>query len=388
MRIAVLTSHTIQYNAPLFVELSKREGLEIQVFYCWQGSSEVVDAEFGVPVHWDVPLLEGYDYTFVPNKASKPGSYHFFGLDNPEMTSRISEWNPDVLLVYGWFSKTHISVLRYFKGRLPVFFRGDSTLLFGNSGVRGLVRKYFLKWVYRQVDHAFYVGQHNKNYFKAFGLAESQLHWAPHSIDNAQYKKRVGDGRQAIEIARQSLGIAQDDLVFLFAGKLVDRKKPLLLLDAFNKIPGPDGGAHSHLVFVGDGAQFSRLQEVSAGNDRIHLVGFQNQSMMPIYYGLSTVFVLPSIRETWGLGVNEAMASGKPCIVSDLVGCGPNLVTPGKTGEIFKNGSIESLAAAMLKYVKDPKLANRQQRDVTDRIDGWSTQCTADRMCEVFKRVY
>ena len=67
------------------------------------------------------------------------------------------------------------------------------------------------------------------------------------------------------------------------------------------------------------------------------MLPFQNQSRMPLVYRLGNIFVLPSAHEeTWGLAVNEAMACGRPVLVSDMVGCAPELVMPGQTGEIFR----------------------------------------------------
>ncbi len=58
---------------------------------------------------------------------------------------------------------------------------------------------------------------------------------------------------------------------------------------------------------------------------------------MPILYRLGNVFCLPSKGpgETWGLAVNEAMASSRPVIVSNKVGCAADLVSEGANGYLF-----------------------------------------------------
>jgi len=78
-------------------------------------------------------------------------------------------------------------------------------------------------------------------------------------------------------------------------------------------------------------------------------MNFQNQSKMPVVYEMCDVFVLPSKGpgETWGLAVNEAMASGKVVIVSDKCGCAPDLVNNGVNGYMFKSGSYQDLAEKM-----------------------------------------
>jgi len=128
VKLAIISSHPIQYNAPLFQLLSNQDQLDVCVFYSWEGTANKIDPEFGEKITWDIPLLEGYEHSFVPNKSDDPGTHHFGGLDNPDMIEKIEQWGADTLLVYGWAFKTHLKVLRHFHGKLPVFFRGDSTL--------------------------------------------------------------------------------------------------------------------------------------------------------------------------------------------------------------------------------------------------------------------
>src|SRR5262245_4022749 len=131
LKLAIVSTHAIQYNAPVFRQLAQSTLIEPKVFYTWSQTADggFFDTEFGAKVQWDVPLLDGYEYEFVPNLASRPGPHGFFGFDNPTLVDAITRWSPDALLVYGWNNRTHLRTLRHFKGRLPVLFRGDSTLL-------------------------------------------------------------------------------------------------------------------------------------------------------------------------------------------------------------------------------------------------------------------
>jgi glycosyltransferase involved in cell wall biosynthesis len=85
--------------------------------------------------------------------------------------------------------------------------------------------------------------------------------------------------------------------------------------------------------------------------------GFVNQSSLGEYYGACDVCVLPSDSETWGLVVNESLAAGTPCVVSDGVGCAPDLIWPGRTGHTFPARNVEALANA-LREVRQAKLEN------------------------------
>ena len=171
-KLAIITTHPIQYNAPLFSLLSKRNKIGIKVFYTWGDSvlKSKFDPGFGKDISWDIPLLEGYAYEFVKNVSPDPGSHHFGGIDNPNLVARIKEWQPDAVLVYGWSFKSHLKCIRHFKNKIPVYFRGDSTLLNEKNVFKKLTRKIFLGWVYSYVDKALYVGTHNKEYFSKRGL--------------------------------------------------------------------------------------------------------------------------------------------------------------------------------------------------------------------------
>ena len=180
-RLAIITTHPIQYYAPVFQLLHKRGKLDIKVFYTWgEASAHKFDPGFNKTIKWDIPLLEGYPYEWVKNTSKEPGTHHFNGVINPDLIDQIKNWQPDALLIYGWGFQSHLKVLRYFKNKVPVYFRGDSTLLDEENGTRTILKTAFLKWVYRHVDHAFYPGTNTKAYFKKYGLkVNNQFKFCP-----------------------------------------------------------------------------------------------------------------------------------------------------------------------------------------------------------------
>lgn len=381
-RLAIITTHPVQYNAPLFRRLAEGGGVEPHVFYGWEGGAgqAAVDHGFGRAVEWDVPLLDGYPHSFVPNESEDPGVHHRAGIVSPELIPRVDAFRPDAVLVYGWSYEAHLTALRAFHGRYPVLFRGDSTLLDEAGGVGGAartaVRRLFLRWVYRHVDAAVYVGAHNKAYFRAHGLRDSQLYWAPHAVDNARYADVTGEAEARAKRWRSDLGMGDRERALVFAGKLESKKAPDVLLDAFLSLR--EEGVH--LAIAGSGPLESDLRERASGQPNVHFLGFQNQSMMPVVYRLGCALVLPSRGpgETWGLAVNEAMASGRPAVVSDRVGCAPDLVT-AETGRVVPAGNVEALGAA-LRDVLAPRAAESMGAAARERIDAWSIEAEAERM--------
>ena len=381
-RLAVVTTHPVQYYAPLFRQLAERGEVEPHVFYGWAGAAgtAALDHGFGASFAWDVPLLDGYAHTFVENVADDPGTHHFGGIDAPGLVPAVRAWGADAVLVVGWNYKAHLQALRAFSGQTPVLFRGDSTLVDEQTGLRGraraAARRLALRWVYGHVDHALYVGQHNRAYFRAHGLSERQLSWAPHAVDNDRFAEPGGDPEAEARDWRRSLGVADDARAAVFVGKLETKKAPDVLLDAF--LGGRSG--LDHLVFCGTGPMEDSLRAAASGRADVHFLGFQNQSRMPVAYRLGDVLALPSRGpgETWGLAVNEAMACGRPAVVSDRVGCAPDLVTP-ETGRVVPAGDARALAAALAE-VAAPGAAERMGAAAREHVAGWTLGEAAARI--------
>lgn len=352
-RLAIVLSHPVQYYSPWFRWLRAHTPLEFRVFYLWEfGVTPRRDPQFGATFQWDVDLLAGYESEFVPNIARDPGTHHFGGLDNPELTTRLAAWRPDAVLLFGYNWRSHQRVVWWARRQgVPLLFRGDSHLL-GRAQLPFL-RRLLLRFLYRQFAAFAYVGAANRDYFRALGVPDARLFFAPHSVNTEHFNPADPATRAAAEKLRSGLGLAGRRVV-LFAGKFSAAKQPVALLEAFLASATPADA----LVFVGDGAEKDRLAALAATRPdaQVRFLPFANQSEMPARYLLADIFVLPSRGhyETWGLAVNEAMHLGVPCLVSDLVGCQRDLVTPGETGWVFAAEDPAALAATLRAALRTP----------------------------------
>lgn len=385
-RLAILTSHPIQYNAPLFRELADRDGLDVRVFYCWEGTANAFDHEFNRPVTLDIPLLEGYDWEMVPNVARDPGTHHFGGLQNPGMNARIAAFAPDALLVFGWAWRTNLAALRYFHGRIPILFRGDSTLgSTHHARWKAWLRRMVLTWVYRHVDLALSPGQENRKYLKTMGFPVERMRYMPHSIDVRRFSASDPEATSGRLELRQELGIGTEALVFLFAGKFVPRKQVHVLITAFQQLLADLPDADLHLVLVGDGPDEPSLRKQAGDTRSVHFAGFMNQSQMPNAYRMADIYVLPSVRDTWGLGLNEAMAAGCATIASDRVGAAPDLVAGKPYGRVFQCGNAGALCARMRELVEISDDLPDLRRQAAAASEKWSIEAAADAVMEVLQ---
>jgi glycosyltransferase involved in cell wall biosynthesis len=378
-KLAIVLTHPIQYYAPVFKLLTERGLLEPKVFYSWGKPHSVrYDPGFRRLVQWDIPLLEGYNYKFLKNYSLMSDKNHFLGSVNFSLNREIEIWEADAVLVIGWNFYSHVSAMLHFNKRIPVFFRGDSTLLDEKQGMRPRLRNIFLNWLYKHVDAALYVGANSRDYFLKYGLKEEQLFFAPHAIDNARFQADTEENKKKALIWRKSVKISEEDIVFLFAAKFEARKNPLLLLEAFKQFSMPG----AHLIFVGNGILEEELKR-RASVKNIHFIDFNNQTMMPVVYRLGNVFVLPSqYGESWGLAVNEAMACGLPVLVSNRCGCARDLVSNGQNGYIFESGDRNELCGKMKEMLNLNKL--KFMGDVSlEIIQEWSLErlCNGIEQC-------
>jgi len=167
----------------------------------------------------------------------------------------------------------------------------------------------------------------------------------------------MGDGRSQMGSSQPPISHLPDPIsekrgtVFLFAGKFIPKKRVMDLLEAAAGVP------EARVVLVGDGPLREKLKARAERPDltgRVEFVGFKNQMELPAYLAAADCLVLPSDgTETWGLIVNEAMACGKPAIVSEACGCEPDLIVQGETGYSFKLGDIKALADCLRRFGKN-----------------------------------
>ncbi|MEK7634481.1 MAG: glycosyltransferase family 4 protein, partial [Patescibacteria group bacterium] len=304
-------------------------------------------------IKWDIPLLEGYKYKFLKNFSLKPSS-EFWGQINLGIIKEIYDLrfkNYNGILIFGWNSFTNwMAFLTAFILGLPVFLRGENPL---NQELlkpkwKIKIKKVILGNLFKRISAFLYIGEENKKFYQYYGVSEEKLFFVPYAVDNERYIAAAENFEPQKQKFRNELGIKQNDGVILFGGKLIEKKRPMDLLMAYELLSKiKNQKIKIHLVFMGDGALRLELEKYVEENNlkNIHFVGFKNQTELPKYYAMADVFILPSgVGETWGLMVNEAMCFGLPVIVSDIVGCGFNLVKQGENGYIFPLGNVERLA--------------------------------------------
>ncbi|MEP7127156.1 MAG: glycosyltransferase family 4 protein [Byssovorax sp.] len=365
-KLAIITSHPIQYNAPWFRHIAAQPGIDLKVFYLWDfGVTSRVDVGFDQALTWDIPLLDGYAHEFVPNVSASPGTSHFTGLLNPDLSRRMRAFDPAAVLMMTYnYASTHRFLWTWRDS--PLLFRGDSHRIVPRVGPKEWVRRAGLALLMRRFAAFLYVGAANRRYFVHHGVPSPRLFFAPHAVDTARFTAHRADADLAAAAWKRELGIPEGHAVVLFAGKFEPIKRVTDLIRAHRSAALP-GVA---LLLVGNGPLEAEVRREAAGDASIFFAPFQNQSQMPRTWAAGNIVVVCSQSETWALVVNEAMCMGRPVIVSDHVGCGEDLVHPGQNGLIFPTGQIPALARCLTEAFAD-----------RDRLRAWG-----ERSLEIVSR--
>jgi glycosyltransferase involved in cell wall biosynthesis len=363
-RLAIFTSHPIQYQAPYFRRLAASGRITPTVFFgSRHGLEESLDADFGTSFRWDVPLLDGYEHVFLENVARRPDVSRFTGVRTSGMTEALASGRFDALLVLGWQTAAHMQAIRAaWSLGVPVVLRGESTLQrTSGTGVGDALRR--LVWLparqrlyraaFARIAAFLVIGTRNREYYRSFGVQDERCFWAPYGVDNAWFALSEPARSLARSRVRRAIGVGDDTVVFASSAKLIARKRPTDLLEAIARLRVQ--GIAAHALFIGDGAERRTLERLAADlrvTDGCSIVGFVNQSELPAWYAASDALVLPSdARETWGLVVNEAMAAGLPVVVSDAAGCAPDLVEEGSNGFTYPCGDLNQLSARLTRII-------------------------------------
>ena len=372
-KLAVLSSHPIQYQAPLFRKLAAHPEIDLTVYFCWDFGvgKEQYDPGFGKKIKWDIPLLEGYNYKFLPNLSPKPSS-SFFGQINPSIIKELHKNRYDVILVHGYASFSNwFAFLGAWVTRTPILLRGESHLLKHRSLWKRTVKRIGLVSFFKGVSAFLPIGSLNKAYYRHYGVPGTKMFLAPYAVDNDFFSGKYHVLYQKREQLKEDLGVDRELPVILYASKMMPRKRAMDLLKAYEKI---QDRIDATLVFVGDGIERLILEAYAQDHNlkNVHFVGFKNQTELPDYFVIADVFILPSTDEPWGLIINEAMNFGLPIITTDKVGAAPDLVKHGENGFIYPVGDIDKLADYLLKLLQNSELREKMGKRSLEIIDKWS----------------
>lgn len=386
MKIGILTSHPIQYQIPLFRTLSKR--VDLRVYFMHKATpKDQSEAGFDCEFDWDIDLFDGYEHVFLKNRAKKPRLNRFFGCDTPDIKEHIAKEHFDAFVVLGWHLKSYWQAVRACHHmKIPVVIRGDSKLGTHTFPLKRALKEIYTRIMINQFDGFLTVGQKNREYLLHYGAEEERLEFSPHFVENNWFKERSELSSKQADELRATFGASKETVLLLFVGKFIRVKRPLDVVQALKRLK--DKGIRALGVFVGAGELEQAIRDLAAELEvQIHMAGFKNQTELPPYYGVCDLCILPSGKnETWGLVVNESIASGTPAIVSDQVGCAPDMIEEGLTGYVCHVGNAEEMANAVGAMI--PRINGDLVKEaLRKKTEIYSVNNAADALERVVKKI-
>jgi len=384
-RIAALFSHPIQYFAPLFRYIESLPEFDLSVYFCSkQGLEAYNDLEFGTSIKWDIPLLDGYSYQFMPNYGKGKG---FFSLFNPQIISEIFHGEFDAIWVHGYARITNwMAFLAARTKGLPILLRGESNLLRQRPWSVRLGKMLWLRSLLSQVTACLYIGKNNREYWEHYGANRNKLFFMPYVVNNDFFQERAKYHRPDRNRIREEFGIKDERPIILFCGKLVPWKQPLLLLEAYSHVRREFPCA---LLFVGDGVLRSQMEDriASESINDVYIAGFKNQSEVSKAYTAADILTLPSADEPWGLVINEGMNFGLPVVTTNRVGCAVNLVQQQVNGFVVSHDRVDEFADALESLVSNQKLRLEYGANSLSIIQKWNFGRCVDGLKHAMRQV-
>jgi len=377
--LAILTTHPIQYQVPLWQALAKDGGVPFEVWYLTSHATQPShDREFGKEFAWDLDMFAGYPHRFlnVADEAT-PGSFWKCRLTE-KLRNRLRDAGVRALWIQGWQVAAYWQAVWEAKAAgVEVWLRGESNDLAPVAWWKYAAKRVLLDHLFKRVDRFLYIGSANRRLYEKFGVPGDRLYPAPYAVDNERFAAQAAALRGQQSVVRSQWSIPRDAFCVLFCGKFIPKKRPMDLVKAAQLLLASHPELKIHLLFAGSGELGAELRANcnvvfdAAPNQRSEIrgqrsdsinrqqitdnakpaatfTGFMNQTQVSQAYVAADCLVLPSdYSETWGLVVNEAMASGLPSIMSDRCGCAEDLGRTAASQQTYPFGDIPALAAVL-----------------------------------------
>lgn len=377
IKVALFAASPIPYRVPLYQRVAADPHLDFTAIFASNGGIRPVEAGYSRPTAWDTDLLGGYRATFLKRADRNPIDGGFFAFRGADLFGLLRRGQYDVLWLWGYNYLSH--QLAHLTQRLlqkPVIFHEDQNDLARRPLWKTAAKHLGVSAMLRG-SKALYVGTHNYQWYRHYGVKDRDLYFAPHAADNERLRADALALLPERTNLRRRFGIREDSgPVILTVARIIPVKQPLMLLEAFQILRS---SRRCTLLIVGSG----ELEGAIRAQVRKHRIpdvvmpGFVNQSEIAQAYACGDIFALPSSSETWGLSVNEAMNFGLPVVVSDKVGCAVDLVRDGENGYVIPFHSPEVLADRLARLVDSAEMRRRFGQASIDRVQGWNYDVAA-----------
>jgi glycosyltransferase involved in cell wall biosynthesis len=362
-KLAIVVSHPIQHFCPQYSSWARLGLADVKVFFASRhGLDAYYDKDFDKEIQWQGLKLD-FDHTFLPHAPDKKVSAK---IDCPEVDFALADFNPDLVLVYGYIQPLQRRVMRWVKANdKRLLMIGDSELRQARSKLKGIVKRFWLPYVFSAVDIFLTVGDANEAYYRSYGVPDYKMVRTFFPIDVALFDRALQLREQQRAAVRQLLDIPDDHLVVLMVGKLVSWKRQRDLVAASNELQSRKAKVSIVLAGTGpDGKQLETLAQLK-GPGGVIFAGFVPPEELVHYFSAADTYVHCSAQEPHSLAISEAIYAGLPILVSDRCGSyGPSDdVRTGLNGYVYPCGDVPVLVTMLERLFASPKLRQELGRE-------------------------
>ena len=187
--LAIITTHPIQYQVPLFKALLKVNELKPYVFYgCDQGvNKKKIDKDFNKKFSWNISMLSGYKYFF----SKSNNNYDDWFLSFPNISKQLHKINCNCILILGWNKIIYLQVIYYaIRKKIPLMLRCENNLNSNTNIFKKIFKKIFFRIFFSFFSKIFFIGKLNKSFYLHYGVKKSKLYSAPYFVDNNFFYKK------------------------------------------------------------------------------------------------------------------------------------------------------------------------------------------------------
>ena len=329
-------------------------------------------------IKFDYKILPGW-HSFIWGKKREV-AIHI----NKGITKILRRYNPDVVITSGYDSLAYWQAFLYCKiyRKKFILWNGTTLLSVGSiKGIRGLLKNIIIRGANRYIAY----GTKAKEYLEYFGAKPNEIYIGSNTVDMEYFKSKV------VEYTNKDNFISErkkyPKYLLLYVGQLIRRKGIIQVLKAFDNLSDSEVG----LMIVGSGPQEKELKKFCEEKNlnNIFFEGFQQQEMLPKYYALADVFILPSFEEVWGLVVNEALASGLYVLSSKYAGASYDLIKEGWNGEIFNPYKLEEIVELIKRVKENIKNIRERREDISQHAcREFSIERSAQEFIKAIKEVF
>jgi glycosyltransferase involved in cell wall biosynthesis len=368
LRIAIVVSHPIQHFCPQYASWAQNENIELKVFFASAlGHKKFIDVDFNQEISWGNLNLDKFEHVFLNGDVVLQPDKN---IDAPSFNSNLSNYQPDLIFIYGYFQKLQRRAKRWaLKNKVKIAYISDSEFRHHESFTKRLLKSFFLRYYFSRIDFFLTVGNANEAYYKYNGAPESKMIRMHYPIDLLEYLNNYHQKVFLRKSIREQYSITADEIVLTVVGKLVRWKNQDHIIDAMKMLEKE--GIYVTLFMLGSGEMKegweNKAKELK--HSKVYFPGFIKIEDLPAFYASSDIYIHPASLEPHSVAISEAIMMGCPIILSNCCGSYGNTddVQEEKNGYVFEFGNIEALAKK-IKLLIENEQERREFGDYSHKI--------------------